>query len=443
MLLGIFVVFASILSSVLTTTVNLTNNGLKKEDFFLKIQSVISLSEVTDLILRQNQFDSFLDCSTNLASLKTLDLSQNHLQRFFFLCKDEYNLQVLNVSHNKLEYIDDNALNERILKLKILDLSSNKLSIVNETMLEHLKILEFLSLADNPIGDGIHENAFWTLSALKHLDLKNVSSSFFSAELFKNLINLSILNLSWNPISMIPLLPMTLEELDISGTEIFQLNDLFLPQLRELKMNNMPNLTKLALNDLENLTSLEILSLAGCRNLVQLTIWPHHGLLLPRLQRLSIENCALETLESDLRLILQRTAVVNLRDNPWKCDCKMQWLNTNNSLKELSTEIKCSMPERHRSKLLKEIPIYELECESVSSIFYPILWSGITLLIVFVILLSVFFAFKKQDGKWKMEFVRNRDTVTYTNVVESSNDLTSSCTLSIVKSTISSYHPNH
>lgn len=83
------------------------------------------------------------------------------------------------------------------------------------------------------------------------------------------------------------------------------------------------------------------------------------------------------------------------------------------------------MPDRHRSKLLKEIPIYELECDSVSSIFYPILWSGITLLIVFVILLSVFFAFKRQDGKWKMEFIRrrNRDTVTYTNVVESSNDL--------------------
>lgn len=139
---------------------------------------------------------------------------------------------------------------------------------------------------------------------------------------------------------MIPLLPTNLEELDISGTQIFQLNGFYLPRLRELRMNNMPNLTKLALNDLENLTSLEILSLVGCRNLVQLTVWPHHGLLLPRLQRLSIENCALETLESDLRLILQRTAVVNLRNNPWKCDCRMQWLNTNNSLKELNTEIK-------------------------------------------------------------------------------------------------------
>lgn len=210
-----------------------------------------------------------------------------------------------------------------------------------------LQVLEFLSLANNPIGDGIHENAFWTLSLLKHLDLRNVSSSSFSAELFKNLINLSILDLSWNPISKIPLLPMTLEELDISGTQIFQLNGLFLPRLKELKMNNMTNLTRLSLNDLENLTSLEILSLVGCTNLMQLTFRPQdslylqsHGHLLPRLQHLSIENCALETLDSDIRLILQKTAVVNLRDNPWKCDCKMQWLNTNNSLEELNAEIK-------------------------------------------------------------------------------------------------------
>jgi len=106
----------------------------------VKIQSQFNLQEVTDLILKGNQFDSFLDCSTNLGRLRTLDLSQNHLQRFFFLCKEEYNLQVLNVSHNKLEYIDDNALNDRIPKLKILDLSSNKLTVVNETMLQHLTV---------------------------------------------------------------------------------------------------------------------------------------------------------------------------------------------------------------------------------------------------------------------------------------------------------------
>lgn len=107
----------------------------------MRKQLHINLHEVTDLILRGNEFDSFLDCSTNLENLRTLDLSQNHLQRFFFLCKEEYNLQMLNVSHNKLEYIDDNALNDRIPRLKILDLSFNKLTVVNETMLQYLTVM--------------------------------------------------------------------------------------------------------------------------------------------------------------------------------------------------------------------------------------------------------------------------------------------------------------
>ncbi|KAK2582318.1 hypothetical protein KPH14_004657 [Odynerus spinipes] len=429
MSLGVFIVLASILSFVSAERVDLSGRGLKKEEFFIKYQSHIVMADVTELILRQNEFDSFLDCSTNLASLKILDLSQNHLQRFFFLCKDEYNLQVLNVSHNKLEYIDDKALSDKVPKLQILDLSFNKLPIVNETMLEHLKILEFLSLANNPIGEGIHENAFWPLTALKHLDLRNVSAPYFSAGLFKTLMNLSTLDLSWNPISMIPLLPINLEELDISGTQIYELNGIYLPRLRELKMNRMPNLTNLALNDLENLTNLEILSLSGCQKLVQFTVWPHHGPLLSRLQRLSIEHCALETLESDLRSIVQRTAVINLRDNPWKCDCRMQWLNANNSTRELSRQIKCYLPDRHRNKLLHEIPSYDLQCEHMSSVFYPILWTCISLVILAMVLLGVFFVVRKQGGKWTVRR-RNRDTVTYTNVVESSNDLVRILTVS-------------
>lgn len=108
------------------------------------MQSLFNLREMTELILRGNEFDSFLDCSTYLGNVITLDLSQNHLQRFFFLCREEYNLQVLNVSHNKLEYIDDNALNDRIPKLKILDLSFNKLTFVNETMLQYLTVMIIL-----------------------------------------------------------------------------------------------------------------------------------------------------------------------------------------------------------------------------------------------------------------------------------------------------------
>ncbi|XP_077277788.1 uncharacterized protein LOC143905970 [Temnothorax americanus] len=417
--LAFFVIVVSFVSSI---TIDLSFRKLKKEDFFVRVQTQINLQEVTDLNLRGNEFDSFLDCSTNLGTLRTLDLSQNHLQRFFFLCKEEYNLQTLNVSRNKLEYIDDNALNDRIPKLKILDLSFNKLTVVNETMLQHLTVLEYLSLSHNPIGDGIHESAFWNLRALKHLDLRNISAPYFSSDFFKTLTNLSTLDLSWNPISVIPLLPISLQELDLSGTQVISLENLYLPQLRELRLNHMPNLTSLALNDLENLASLETLSLIGCKRLVELKLWSQIGIVLPRLQRLSIKECGLETLGVDLRPLVQRTPVVELGNNPWKCDCKLEWIGLLNSTKNLSRNIRCHAPDRHHAKLLAEIPSHELQCEYDSSVIYPVLWTGLSILIVAVIIAAVLVLLKRPISQWSFKG-RNGDTVTYKNVVESNNDL--------------------
>ncbi|KAF3422539.1 hypothetical protein E2986_10352 [Frieseomelitta varia] len=415
----------TILVLIVTTNsklVDLSGRGLKKEDFFVNIQTQMNLQEITDLILQKNEFDSFLDCSTNLANLRTLDLSQNHLQRFFFLCKDEYNLQVLNVSHNKLEYIDDNAFNDRIPKLKILDLSWNRLSIVNETMLEHFKVLEYLTLANNPINNGIHENAFWNLKALRYLNLSNVSSSYFSSEFFKTLTNLSTLDLSENPISVIPLLPANLEELDLSNTHVSRLRGISLPGLRELKLNSMKNLTELLLNDFENLTSLETLSLDGSKALTFFKMSPFNDHILPRLQRLSVRNCGLRTLSHSLLSIIKRTPILNLEDNPWHCDCKMQWLSTSNATKLISRQIKCRTPKQHANKQLNEIPSYELECEDDGSMFHPILWASVFILVVAITMAVGFFLLRRSLGRWDIRR-KNRDTVTYTNVDESSNDL--------------------
>ncbi|XP_018402373.1 PREDICTED: leucine-rich repeat neuronal protein 1-like [Cyphomyrmex costatus] len=405
--------------------IDLSFRKMTKEDFFVRIQTKIDLREVTDLNLRGNEFDSFLDCSTNLEALRTLDLSQNHLQRFFFLCKEEYNLQLLNVSHNNLKYINDRTLNDRISKLKILDLSFNKLTVVNETMLQHLTILEYLSLSHNPIGDGIHESAFWTLTALKHLDLRNISASYFSSDFFKTLTNLSTLDLSWNPISAIPLLPINLQELDLSGTQVTDFRNLYLPQLRELRLNNMTNLTSLALNDLD-LTSLETLSLTGSKRLDRLSRspWSPLNIVLPRLQRLLIKDCDLKTLGVELSFLIQRTPVLELENNPWECDCNLKWIGLLNSSRNLNRDIRCHAPDRHRAKLLAEIPDYELQCdyEYNKSVIYPILWTGLSILIVAMIVAAVLVFLRRPISQWSFKG-RNGDTVTYKNVVESNNDL--------------------
>ncbi|KAK0078516.1 hypothetical protein PV325_002399 [Microctonus aethiopoides] len=402
--------------------VDLSHRGMKKEEFFVKLQPHINLTQVTDLILTGNQFDSFLDCSTNLGNLHSLDLAENHLQRFFFLCKDEYNLIYLNVSHNRLEYIDDNALNDRVPKLKILDLSSNKLTVINETMLEHMKVLEFLSVANNPIID-IHEKAFMNQKNMLHLDLSNVSATFFPAPLFKTLTKLTFLNISFNPIETIPILPIMLKELDISGTNILFLDNILLPQLERLHMNYMKNLTEVLLNEFENMTMLESLSIERCSILSEFRIWPPNSHILPRLRYLSVEGCALETLNDDLRPIMQRTAVVNLQNNPWHCDCRMQWVNRLNLSSDFNREIKCNSPEEHHGKILAKIPNHELICVEYLTGIYPTIWASITIITLVIIIGIVYLFWKGPLTNWTLP-KRGSDTVSYKNVVDSSsNDL--------------------
>lgn len=204
------------------------------------------------------------------------------------------------------------------------------------------QILQYLSLSHNPIGSGVHENAFWTLKGLKHLDMRNISAPFFSPDQFKTLTNLSVLDLSWNPIETVPILPFNLEELDLSGTQVTGLENLYLPQLIELKLNHMPNLTSLTLNDLNNLTRLEKLSMIGCRRLVQLNLLPQNSVMLPRLQRLSIKENSLGTLGVEMRALMLRIPVVELQNNLWKCDCKLEWIATLNTIdkRKLTTDVR-------------------------------------------------------------------------------------------------------
>ncbi|XP_078049315.1 uncharacterized protein LOC144476363 [Augochlora pura] len=413
-------VFSLIVSSVSQNTLDLSGLGIKREDFFLRLQKTINLAKVTNLILRNNKFDNFVDCSTNLTSLKYLDLSQNHLQQFFFLCQDEYNLQTLNISHNKLQYINHDALNHRIPNLKILDLSSNVLSFVNETMLEHFEVLTYLSLANNPMNDGIHVNAFSNLKQLQYLNLSNTSLSYVSTELFKPLTNLSTLDLSSNPITAVPVLPSTIVELDLSNTMMTDFKNISLPGLRELKLNDMRNLEVLRFDDLENLPNLKTLSLTGSKKLTYLSTDRHDEKRFPLLMQLSVNNCNLKTLDRSFLWIIKRISIINLDGNPWNCDCKMNWIKEN-ELKTLSRDIKCYTPERDRDKRLSEVPEHDLECESDSTVFYPVLWACIMLLVVAFVFAIGFFFLRRPIGAWKID--RNCDTVRYTNVDASPNDM--------------------
>lgn len=173
---------------------------------------------------------------------------------------------------------------------------------------------------------------FQNLTKLKHLDLKNTSSTFFSSQLFEPLVNLTYLDISWNPIDQIPFLPTNIRVLYVCGTNIIQLSSFVMPNLRVFYADNSPNLTSVLLNDFENMTSLEQLSFSDSKRLSRVyLISDAAGMLssklLPNLKKLSLQNCALETLGENLRPIVQKTAALDLQNNPWNCNCRMKWIN--------------------------------------------------------------------------------------------------------------------
>lgn len=111
------------------------------------MQHNLQIREAEELILRGNKINKFVDCATHLNNLKILDLSYNRLTQFFFLCNEEYNLTSLNISHNQIEYLNDEALTHRVMKLKVLDVSYNDLFVVNDTMLQHMKVKNYSSFS--------------------------------------------------------------------------------------------------------------------------------------------------------------------------------------------------------------------------------------------------------------------------------------------------------
>ena len=189
------------------TWLNLANNKLTMLDDQQQPANYFDgLSNLKDLNLSGNQiytFDSacIADCARN--HLSRLNLSHNKMTRFYFLisltrlteldlsfneidknslhvCKfaSLTNLSKLNLQNNKISTITPNILNipqlkeldlsnnrikminlEGLANLKVLNLSNNSLKSVSATTFSSLPLLTNLNLTDNPIRE-VHTDAF-------------------------------------------------------------------------------------------------------------------------------------------------------------------------------------------------------------------------------------------------------------------------------------------
>ncbi|KAJ8668699.1 hypothetical protein QAD02_010362 [Eretmocerus hayati] len=435
--------------------VDLSDQNLDRENFLMKLQHEMNIREIKELILRGNCFDVFLDCSYHLENLQILDLSHNRLRKFFFLCQSELNLEILNVSHNQIEYINDEALSAKVVKLKTLDVSYNDLYIVNDTMLRYMENLEFLSLASNPIQEELDDWVFGNLSKLRYLDLRNVSLGRFTEQLFSPLTSLEHLDLSDNPLESLPTkLSSSLRVLIACGTNLKRIDSRLLqsmPQLKVLSLERSHQLDSLVISELTGLEQLEIFSLNNSPKFRQIELQSVESQndVLPKLKHVSLSNCSLESITPTFEKMINKDTRVDLDGNPWRCDCNLGWMigHGPNETRELATAIRCQSPEESRGKLLSDLRVGELECKDDRrhrleksnliadmghdmQTLLPILISVLGLLGLLTACLALAYLSRNRLWDWVGSIRRRRDgeSVSYTSYVESENDL--ACILS-------------
>ncbi|XP_062563198.1 leucine-rich repeat neuronal protein 3-like [Armigeres subalbatus] len=322
--------------------------------------------------------------------VKKLDLSHNNIsviakKAFYYLS----NLEVLDLSYNMLtrktlipeifegSYNPDEYL--PLEKLRVLRLDSNQMHSLDSDLFEHLPNLEELSLAENAfkILDQSTEIAIGSLMTLRTLDLSYMELLEVPSRIFHSPQGLWHLNLTGNLLTAIPealdyainLKWLSLDEnpiVDIQGDHVF-------PTIKTLEYLSLSYITPLKIIGRGAFSKLEGLQEVHICNNPELTLL--HGdafnrpneddpvrLEWPRVKKLYLHNNNLSTLDSQLLARWDDMEVIDIRVNPWQCDCDNQWMVetllpiVEKKTPKLMNSIVCATPEQ-----MKGLSMLDLE----------------------------------------------------------------------------------
>jgi len=286
------------------------------------------------LILHRNKISKIDDSAfSNLILLEELDLSSNELTSKNLLPT------VFRGHYSPTEY-------QPLENLKILRLSNNELHTLDQDLFEHLPNLEVLSIDSNPLTtiDHLAAIALSDIPHLKFLDLSNTELTEIPLTLFHTPRELRTLNLTGNLLTKVPealTLAVNLETLFLDENDIKYIGkDSGFPELSKLEFLSISFTTLKSIGEgaFSNLTSLKTLM---CNNNPHLSfIHPEalsrkgkedpNRLEYPPLKNLYLHNSNISVLDANLLLPRWETLdIVDIRHNPWVCDCENQWLITN------------------------------------------------------------------------------------------------------------------
>ncbi|CRK99621.1 CLUMA_CG012933, isoform A [Clunio marinus] len=291
----------------------------------------------------------------NLSSIEEVDLSFN------LMTADNLRPDVFEGKYSPDEY-------EPLLTLKRLRLSYNLLTNLDSEIFEHTKHLQELSLANNPFQI-IHTSvlsAFTDTPQLQMLDMSRMELSSLPLDTFHPLKALKVLNLDGNLFKTFPealKLATNLRELSLNENPIGDLS----------AENSIPELAKLEKLNMTYMGSLKVIGkggLSGLENLKEIRLSHNHHLSyihpsaftfpekdnpereqFPLVEKVFFEYNNLSSLDSHV-LLWNNVKEIHLHDNPWLCDCDLQWFSdilmktVKETTPHLIDHIKCAAPKK-------------------------------------------------------------------------------------------------
>ncbi|KAB7506609.1 Leucine-rich repeat and immunoglobulin-like domain-containing nogo receptor-interacting protein 2 [Armadillidium nasatum] len=307
-------------------------NGLKSlfkldlsHNFISEISKSVfsSTPKLNTLLLSKNRLHTLNSVSfKGLKNLQVLDLCDNFFREVPRNCLTILeNLETLLICRNRITYLKEfDLINPSLVTLSLL---SNSISVIDGNALKHLINLKSLDVGDNLLGE-IPSVSFKYLHSLESLDISRNKFSIIRNKVFDDLQNLNEIHISRCPYLEI-----------IESRSFSQLRN-----LKNLVISHNKELTNIPPHLFSPITSLRIIDLK------------HNNL-----HSLSESSLPLKSLKT-----------LDIRDNPFVCNCSLLWLgsliNEPNASIDI-TDVKCNEPDKLRGIYLSRATSSQLLCVDI------------------------------------------------------------------------------
>lgn len=362
----------------------LANNALSA----ISANTFVNLGNLTHLDLSHNRIINIDDYAFNgLQMLNVIDLGYNRIQNLsktIFAQTDEskFHLKELRLNHNELKelngdvfeylfYIDALDLEDNIIeqlpeaifnsnvRLRDLKLSMNHFQKVPTAALQSAKTVEILDLSSNRFRE-LTFNDFTLLTSLNRLRISRVNTlERIDDYTFSHLINLRTLNIEYN------------RKLRRISSKAFHF----------IKPSNSNTTEAIVCSD-ESCRNLQALDNSTVEEVSNNSIESDDGHMIKYscdLIEISLRGNALITLHRDT-LPWDKIKEVDLSDNPWRCDCHLQWFANLTYDERTEEQFLCKTPYKHFNQRVKLLTPDDFTCSLLQNDVFIV--GGVLLMII-------------------------------------------------------------